>query len=185
MGIFTRKAELDGEAPAWLPTVDMATARPVIFALANARAASDAETGAAIARFVSLSERPSTEQLFRLAGNGASHDPDSLEQLLNRPWAWLAAAMRRAGLAGDHHLVLAGLFWACHWTSDLLPRNENLGALEELGLCPIAPALKAEILALGMASADRVPADFVVARNQRGQLLAGSLALTAPALLGR
>jgi hypothetical protein len=184
MGIFSPKRAPNAKDPAWTPTVDMAAARPTIFALANSPGGNDVENGAAIARFVQLSERPSTVQVIQLAAKAGNDRSRLIEQTLNRPWTWLAAVMRQAGTAGDHHLVLAGLWWACYWTSDLLPRNNNISALDELELCPIEPTLKAEILALGLASAGKLPENFVVAGDQTGQLLVGTLALAAPRLLG-
>jgi hypothetical protein len=184
MAIFARKPARDASAQVWAPTIDTVTARPVIFALASAPGLNDAQAGAAIAAFVRLSERPSTEQLLRLAANAGSSRDAVIRQALDRPWTWLAAVMRQAGSAGDHHLVLAAMFWACYWTSNLLPRNNTLGALEELGLSPIDTAIKKEILSLGKNSAEKLPEDFVVAGDETGQLLAGTLALAAPELLG-
>jgi hypothetical protein len=184
MGLFNRQPVSNTRSPAWTPTVDMATAGPVVFALADYPSGNDARNAAALATFVRLSGRPSTEQLIKLIASAPSSSRDSVtDQLLNRPWTWLAAVMRQAASAGDHHLVLMGLWWACYWTSDLLPRNNNIGALEELGLCPIARSLKTEILSLGLASADQLPAEFVVAGDETGHLTAGKLADVAAALL--
>jgi hypothetical protein len=184
MGIFTRASAADADRMAWTPAVDLVTARPVIFALAGSPAGRDQGNAAAMGEFVRLAERPSTEQLLRLAAQSASSDRESaIEQLVNRPWTWLAAAMRLAAEAGDHHLVLAGLWWAVYWTNVLLPRNSTVSALEVLRLSPIAPGPTADILALGLASAARLPDGFVVAGDQSGQVTAGWLASVAPDLL--
>jgi hypothetical protein len=185
MGIFTRTSAADLDRNAWTPTVELTTARPVIFALADGPAEGDDVNAAAIAEFARLAERPSTDELLQLAAHSPAGDREAvIERLVNRPWTWLAAAMGQAAGAGDDHLVLAGLWWAVYWTHVLFPRNSSVSALEELRLSPIAPDLKADILALGLASAGRLPAHFVVAGDQSGQVTAGWLASVAADLLG-
>jgi hypothetical protein len=185
MGIFTRTSTADPDRTAWTPAVDLATARPVIVALtASAGGRADVDP-AAIAELARLAERPSTGELLQLAAHAPASDREAvIEQLVNRPWTWLAAAMRAAAGAGDDQLVLAGLWWAVYWTYVLFPRNSSVGALEELRLSPIAPALKADILSLGLASAALLPAHVVVAGDQSGQVTAGWLASAAAGLLG-
>lgn len=182
--------EPNAGVPVWSPTVDMRTARPVVFALADYPGGNDVRNYDAVTTFVRLSERPPTQRLLQIVADTVAANPSYgqgslIEQLLNRPWNWLALVMWRAGSDGDHHLVLAGLWWACYWTSELLPRNNSIGALEEWGLCPIRPSLKTEILSLGIASASRLPENFVVAGDQTGQLLVGRLAQIAPEILRR
>jgi hypothetical protein len=88
----------------------------------------DMQVRSAIAEFVRLSERPPLAQAQRLIHS----EPD----VMARPWAWLAAVMRRARDSGDHHLAAAGLQWACYWTAILAPRLDP-GTLMELELDPI------------------------------------------------
>jgi hypothetical protein len=185
MGIFTRTSGADSDRTTWTPTVDLTSAGPVILALADSPGGGDAVNAAAIAELARLAERPSTDELLQLAAHSPASEREAvIEQLVNRPWTWLAAAMRQAAAAGDNRLVLAGLWWAVYWTHVLFPRNSSVSALEELRLSPIAPDLKADILALGLASAGRLPAHFVVAGDQSGQVTAGWLASVAGDLLG-
>jgi hypothetical protein len=172
MALFKKKPKASQPAaPSWSPHVDLPTARPVVFALANAPKSNDAQVRSAIADFVRLSERPSLER--------ALHDPESL----HRPWVWLAASMRQAAAADDHHMASAALFWACYWTSGLVPQLD-LGAFVELELDPIPEQRKAEIQSLGVASAQQLPNDFVVVGDETGAIYAGSLAATAATQLG-
>lgn len=165
-------------APSWSPTVNMQTARPAVFALADAPASDAAQVRSAIATFVRLSEKPSMDDP-RQAAQAYMQDPECL----HRPWVWLAAVMRQAAAASDHHTAVAALFWACYWTSDLVPRN-NLGGLLELELDPIPERHKAEILSLGLASAHQLPADFLIVGDETGSVRAGWLADVAAAQLG-
>jgi hypothetical protein len=176
MALFKKRpAEQQSTPSSWTPTVDLDTDRPVVFALANAPVSNDMQVRSAIAQFVRLSERPSLEQALNLIRTEPA--------VLHRPWIWLAAVMREATAAGDHHLATAGLYWACYWTNDLVPRN-NLGSLMELELDPIPVPQKAELLALGLASASQLPEDFVIVGDETGQIHAGPLAQSAGALLG-
>jgi nitroreductase len=165
--------------PPWSPTVDLATARPAIFALAMAPESNDAQVRSAVATFVRLSERPSTEDAYQVSSLMRS-DPEMT--FLERPWMWLTAAMREAAAAEDHHLAAAALFWACYWTSNLVPRA-NLAVFMELRIDPIKPPLKAEILSLGVASAQELPSDFIVVGDATGSVLAGWLAESAAFML--
>jgi hypothetical protein len=106
------------------------------------------------------------------------HDPD----VFSRPWIWLVAVMRQAAAAGDHHLVAAGLYWACYWSSNLAPRN-NGQCLIQLELDEIADQQKAQILEVGVASARGLPANCVVMRDDTGRTEAGLLAVTADKLI--
>lgn len=174
MALF-KKRQPETPAPAWVPTVDLVSARPVVFALANAPVSNDGQVRAAIAQFDRLSERPQLEQAIHLIGR----EPD----ILNRPWVWLAEVMRRAAAEGDHHLAAAGLFWACYWSSALVPKC-GLGDFMEMELDPIPPHHKREIHAVGVASAAQLSEDFLVVGNQTGSVQAGPLAQQAAAQLG-
>jgi hypothetical protein len=179
MSLFKKKRQdPPPEAPAWTPTVSLELARPVVFALANAPVSSDVQVRSAIASFVRLSERPSMDNPHRFAA-AYLQDPECIY----RPWAWLAAVMRDAAAAGDHHLAAAGLFWACHWTSELVPRN-NSASFMELELDPIPAHRKIEIHRLGVASAQQLPPDFLVVGDQTGSVHAGPLAELAAKQLG-
>lgn len=175
MALFKKRSDPQPAAPTWSPTVNLETARPTVFALAKAPASSDVEVRSAIADFVRRSEKPSLERAL----DQIRTDPDCL----HRPWIWLAAVMRDASAAGDDHLAAAALFWACYWTYTLVPRN-NLGAFMELELDPIPTRWKKEILALGVASAERLPPDFVIIGDETGSIQAGPVAATAAAQLG-
>lgn len=170
-----RPSEALPAPPAWVPTVDMTTARPVVFALAYAPASNDVEVRSAIGQFGRLSERPSFEEAFFLRRT----DPDCL----HRPWIWLAAVMREAAAGGDHHVAAAALYWACYWTYNLVPRN-NVGSFIELGLDPIPTPRKAELASLGVASARQLPEDFVIVGDASATINAGFLAESAGAMLG-
>lgn len=175
MALFKKRQDPPPATPAWSPTVNLESARPVVVALANTPTSNDGQVRSAIATFVRLSERPSLERALRLMRT----DPDCL----HRPWIWLAAAMRDAAAAGDHHMAAAGLFWACHWTSSLVPRN-NVGSFMELELDPIPVHLKAEILSLGVASAQQLPPEFLIVGDETGSVQAGPLAANAAVQLG-
>ncbi len=176
MPIFKRRPAKDESLPpTWAPTVEISTARPVVFALANAPVSSDAQVRSAIAEFVRLSGKPPLEQAVHLIRT----DPD----VVHRPWIWLAAVMREAAAAGDHHLAAAALYWACYWTSSLVPRN-NMASFIQLELDPIPAPRKAELLSLGIASASQLPEDFVIVGDETAQIHAGFLALNAGALIG-
>lgn len=174
MALF-KKRESVVAAPTWTPTINLHTSRPVVFALANAPVSNDGQVRSAIAQFVQMSERPPLEEAIHLI----QRDPD----VLHRPWIWLAAVMQEASAHGDHHLATAGLFWACYWTSVLVPRN-NTGSFMELELDLIPVPRKAQIASLGVSAARELPADFVVVGDPTGQIHAGSLAESAPSLLG-
>ena len=83
----------------WTPTVDLATARPVLFALASAPASTDAQVRQAIAELIHVSGRPSLLEAIELL----KHEPD----VVHRPWIWLAAAIREAAAAGDNEVAAA------------------------------------------------------------------------------
>jgi hypothetical protein len=160
---------------AWVPTIDLAVARPAVFALANAPASGDVQVRAAVAEFVRLSERPSLEKALDLIRS----DPD----VLNRPWMWLTSVMNEADASGDHHLAAAGLFWACYWTSQLLPRM-NLGSMIDIELDPIPESLRIGIASVGTSAARQLPPEFVVVGDESGNITAGPLAHSAAAMLG-
>jgi hypothetical protein len=176
MGIFDRRRTPPEAPPPYQPTVDMRTARPAVFALAYAMASNDTQVRAAIANLARLSGRPPLEQRDSMIQN----EPG----VLQRPWVWLAAVMRQAGDIDDYHLAAAALLWAVHWTAILVPRiGQDAAAFAELELDPIPPALKTEIRDLGIASARRLPPEFVIAGDDSGQVHAGQLAETAGTLL--
>lgn len=176
MALFKkRQAEEVAASPAWAPTVDLATARPAVFALANAPVSNDMQVRSAIATFVRLGGRPPLEVMLHLIRT----EPE----VTYRPWIWLAAVMREAAAAGDDHLAAAGLYWACYWTSTLVPRNK-LGDFLELELDPIPAPRKAELLSLGVASARQLPEDFVIVGDETGTVHAGPLADMASTQLG-
>ena len=174
MPLFKKK-EAPAPPPTWSPSFDLEKARQVVFALANAPISNDAQVRSAIAEFVRLSERPPLEKAVHLI----QRDPD----VLHRPWIWLAAVMQEASAKGDHHLAAAGLYWACYWTSDLVPRN-NMGSFMELELDPIPGPRKAQIAALGVSAARELPPEFVIVGDATGQIQAGPLAESASVLLG-
>lgn len=180
MALFKKKKRQVSQpmVPAWSPTVDLATARPAVFSLANAHVSNDMQVRAAIADFVRLSERPSTEDTYQFAAE-LIRDPECTR----RPWAWLAAVMRDASAAGDHHLAAAALSWACYWTSDLVPRN-SMAEFIVLELDPIPEPRKAEILSLGVAAAKQLPVGFAVVGDEINSVRAGPLADKAATLLG-
>lgn len=174
MGLFSKRAP-EPPVPAWAPNVDLTVARPAIFALAQAPASTDWQVRSAIAEFVRLSQRPSLERALNLI----QRDPD----VLNRPWIWLVAAMQKGSADGDHHVAVAGLYWACYWTSNLVPRND-LGGFIDLELDPIPVPNKKEILQAGLEAAGHLPSDFIVVGDETGQLPAGLIADTAQTMLG-
>jgi hypothetical protein len=166
--------------PAWTPTVDLATARPAVFALAYAPNSTDGQVVAAIAEF------------GRLSGsvNGPDVNPHTIARLLSddpkasfvhRPWIWLCEVARIAASRNDHHLAAACLFWAYHRTMTLVPRND-VATFMQLGLDPIPPALKAEILKVGMESLAQLPEDFVIVGDDTGVVQAGPLLRLAPGM---
>jgi hypothetical protein len=155
----------------------MATAKPAVFALANAPVSNDVQVRAALANLARLSERPSPERAIMMI----RAEPE----VLSRPWIWLIAVMRQAADAGDHHLAAAGLYWACYWTSSLVPKVGNsIGDYMDLELDPISGKYKADILALGVSSASQLPGDFTIVGNETGQIQAGPLAVQAQRMLG-
>ena len=172
MVLFGRKKGLTSEVnkTPWAPKVDLNTARPAVFALAYTPVSNEMQFHRAIADFVHLSGTPSSEDAYRFA-QALLDDP----KVANRPWVWLAAVMREAAAAGDHHLAAAGLFWACHWTSNIVPRN-NSGGFVQLDLFPIRPETKEELLSVGVASARQLPEDFLIVGDETGKVQAGPLA---------
>jgi hypothetical protein len=139
----------------------------------------DAEKRSAIKTLARLSGRPSADrQIMVLIRN----EPN----VLQRPWRWLVAVMREAAGSGDHHLAVAGLCWSCHWTADLVPLIgvRNIGAFMDIELDPISPELKREILAVGVASARQLPADFVIFDDGTNQVWAADVAEASAGLLG-
>jgi hypothetical protein len=180
MALFGRKKGLTSEVNRthWAPRVDLNTARPAVFALANTPVSNDMQFHRAIADFVRLSGTPSSEDSYRFA-QALLDDP----KVTNRPWVWLSAVMREAAAADDNHLAAAGLFWACHWTSNIVPRN-NSGGFVQLDLFPIPPETKEELLFLGVASARKLPEDFLIVGDETGQVHAGPLADLAGSQLG-
>jgi hypothetical protein len=166
----------DPEPSVWVPTVEMGSARPAVFMLAQAPAMNDGQVRSAIAELVRLSETPPLAQAQHMIGS----EPD----VLARSWKWLAAVMRGARDSGDYPLAAAGLLWALHWTAGLVPRLDS-NAFVELELYPIPSAWQAEILKLGLAATSNLPDDFVVAGDETGQMHAGVLARQASGILGQ
>lgn len=181
MGIFGRREQAQPASPtAYEPVIDMRTARPAVFALAHSMSSNDAQVRAAIANLARLSDRPPPMGILAM-----NRESVHLQRVLERPWIWLAAVMRQAGESGDHHLVMAALLWALHWTTILVPKigADNWAAFAELELNPVPPHCKKEILALGLASARQLPEDFVIAGDKTGEMRAGDLARLAGNLL--
>ena len=149
----------------------------MVFSLAHAMALNDVEVRAAIADMVRLSGRPPLARAVEMARD----EPD----VQRRPWIWLVAVMRQADKSGDYHLAVAALFWSIYWTATLVPKieNSNPATFAELELDPIPATLKAEIRALGLASASQLPEDFVIAGDHTGQVRVGDIAEFATSLL--
>jgi hypothetical protein len=166
MGLFDSSSPTS-DPDLWRPAVDLATARPVVFALANSPRTSDDEVLVAISDLGRLSDRPDDplEIAFQLGD-----DPD----VVHRPWIWLRAVVLAAAADHDDHLVAAGLFWAFLWTTDVVPRG-NPRAFVELGLDPIPLGVMADILAIGIASLTRLPADFVIVGDETAAVHADAL----------
>lgn len=159
----------------WLPRVELQTAGPVIWGLANVPGQADADVRLAICRFVSLSEGLPPERAIHLMGT----EPD----VVHRPWVWLTAAMRAADAADDPALAAAGLYWATYWTSILAPRLA-LADFLDLGIDPIPVHLKTEIVEIGVAATEKLPPEQVIVGDDSGQILAGMLASTAARMMG-
>jgi hypothetical protein len=180
MGIFRRRQDAPQvTSPPYQPIVDMRTAKPAVFTLAHAMGLNDTEVRAAIANFAQLSGRPRLEEILPTMRD----DSDAP----NRPWIWLAAVMRQAGKSGDHALAVAALFWSAYWTATLVPKIGDtwLAFVEQdINLDPIPPALKKEILTLGLASASQLPDDLIIAEDATGAARVGWIAATAETFLG-
>lgn len=93
MALFGRKKEPTsaGSETYWTPKVDLNTARPAVFALANTPVSDYMQFCSAIGDFVDLSGTPSSEDAYRFA-RALADDPN----VIHRPWVWLAAVMRRS-----------------------------------------------------------------------------------------
>ncbi|HEV7759037.1 MAG TPA: hypothetical protein VGO78_08605 [Acidimicrobiales bacterium] len=169
MGLFDsdRHGSPTNDPDRWTPTVDLATARLVVFALANSPRAGEDQVRLAIAKLGRLSDRPDDplEIAFQLGD-----DPD----VVHRPWIWLRAVVLAAAADRDDHLVAAGLFWAFLWTTNFVPRG-NPRSFVELGLDPIPLGLAVDILAIGIASLTRLPADFVIVGDETAVVHAHAL----------
>jgi hypothetical protein len=177
VAIFGRRRSPDQGEPQWVPNVDLEVARPVVFALADTPAMNDAQVRAALADFRRLAEAVPFERAVRLI----EVEPD----VVSRPWKWLIAAMRVAGARDEDHLVAAGLFWACYWTSSLVPLgNGNVGFFMELGIDPIPSEMKNEILRSSAPSVDHLPPQFIVAGEPSDGITADWLSTQAGKLLG-
>ena len=109
----------------------MTTARPAVFALADTPGVNEMQVLAAIQNFTRLAEAVPMERAVMLI----AAEPD----VVSRPWKWLLAVMREAAATGDHHLTVAGLYWACYWTSSLVPRNNNVAFFMECRSTPYRP----------------------------------------------
>lgn len=141
-------------SPAWIPKVDLETARPAVIGLACAAAAPHAQVTAAIAEFVRLSERPTdVARLTTLART----EPD----VAQRPWRWLRSVMQAALAAGEPRLACAALYWALNWTFVLGPRLDPEEFIE-LGIDPIPQDLKAEIAEIGLAATQAMPPEAII-----------------------
>jgi hypothetical protein len=175
VGIFGRRRSPQLGKPAWMPRVDMESARPAVFALADTPALADGQVRAAIAEFTRLAETVPLERAVALM----QVEPD----VTSRPWKWLVEVLRVAVERGDHHLAAAGLFWACYWTSSLVPRFNNVGFFMEVGVDPIPSALKSALLDNGLRSLNMLPDHFIIAGDATGQITAGWLKMQASDLL--
>jgi hypothetical protein len=144
--------------PAWAPTVDLATARPVVFALARSVHTTEGQVRRAIAELRRLGDWPVDDDL----------------DVTQRPWSWLRSVARTAAASGDDHLAAACLLWAFHWTTDLARRNGG-ESFAGVGLAPIRIDVKVDILAIGIASLTRLPVDFVIAGDGIDAVRAGRL----------
>jgi hypothetical protein len=158
----------------WVPSVAMSSARPAVFMLAQALAMNDIQVRTAIAELVRLSDTPPVAQAQHMTGRE--------QDVMARPWKWLSAVMREAQESGDYALTAAGLLWALHWTTILVPKLDSASFME-LGLHPIPAPLKGEIQEIGLGALSNLPSDFVVAGDETGQMLAGHLAKLAGDLL--
>jgi hypothetical protein len=167
MGLSDRHSSPTNDPGPWRPTVDLAMARPVVFALATLPRSSRGQVQLAISDFGRLSDRPADPlEIAFLLGD----DPD----VVHRPWIWLRAVVLAAAADRDDHLVAAGLFWAFLWTTNLVPQG-NPRSFVELGLDPIPVGLMVDILAIGIASLARLPGDFVIVGDETSAVHADAL----------
>jgi hypothetical protein len=162
MSISTGSTNGSSPPAMWGPTVDLATARPVVFALARAPKTSDDQPRTAVAELLRLSDQ--------LHGAGGD-DGDQ------RPWIWLRAVAVQAAAGNDHHLAAACLLWAFVWSTD--PRwREDAGSLPAIRL-----DLKLDILAVGIAALSRLPVQFVIVGTGTDEVRAGPLLDRATTML--
>ncbi|MFE9169887.1 hypothetical protein ACFYNZ_10240 [Streptomyces kebangsaanensis] len=178
MALFKKKGNEQTTAPAWSPRVDLASAGPIVHALAQATASNDAQIRSAIAAQVRASDAPTDETVIAM---NIQSDPT----LVARPWIWLIAVQREAVAAGDHHLSAAALLWAGYFTHFLVPiypRPIDVWFDTQLDLIP--SDLKTEILALGTSSANQLPPDFAIVSDATGAFTAELLTTTAASWLG-
>ena len=175
MAIFGRRRSLRPSEPTWAPGVSIETARPIVFALADAPGSNDSQVRAAIAEFRRLSDAVPLERAVALM----DVEPD----VVSRPWKWLAEVLRVSGERGDYHLAAAGLYWACYWTSGLVARNNSVAFFMDIGVDPISAAQKATLLDYGLQSLNMLPEAFVIAEDATGQITAGWLRKHASDLL--
>lgn len=161
--------------PAWTPTVNVDTARPAVFALANAPASNDPQNRAAIAAWCSLSNAPRTpEEFVRVVGSNRN--------VMERVWYWLRAVSQSASESGDHHLVGACLFWTLYWVTDLQPLLRANREMEIL-VGDVPADARADIKRIGIDSMQALPPDFVIVGDETGKMEAGLLAETASKVL--
>jgi hypothetical protein len=156
MGIFgARAGKTNG--PSQQPAIDLATAAPIVYALAKAPSYTSEQLRHAVADWANASNGP-----LDLAASFSGP-----EDMAERPWEWLVWVQRTATASGDEHVAAAALWWAGYFTSSVV----NAYDYGDLAIFASIPAhLKSEILRLGKAAAANLPEQFRIAGDETGEI---------------
>ena len=164
------------------PTIDLPAGRAALLEAIQAtnssgRLAPD-QTESIIKRVLVLGGAPRNE--YDMASQLSGGD---VNEVLRRPWVWLAANTSHAHLNGDHEFVAFSAFWVHMWKNMLYPKFGNYEHLTYM-TSDVPPETVAEISALAQSSLALLPADYVLFGNESGQITAGWLGEHVGLLLG-
>jgi hypothetical protein len=147
-----------GPRPVDVASVDLANARTVVVALAQA-VGSDSRMRGAISRLLSACDMPqaSNTRAFMAA---LSED----RYLTTRPWRWLRAVAAKANEEGQSDIAAVIAYWSWGWNAVVVPHQTGADLLD-LGFDkPPADALE-DILKQGGFAVSHLADEFVVAQT--------------------
>lgn len=186
MGLFGRKKPSESvrhtaAVDSWKPDVNLEVARPLVFKMiytTHTVGVGNDVIEHVLHQFGNASGTP-VEPMALMDYDSRIYD---YGVILQRPWVWLAAVAQAAAVSGDHALVGACAFWAHHWKNVMQPR---FGPYErQFWLIGSVPGdVRRTLCELGVESLSQLAPDFVLFGDDTGQIHAGTLKRSLPAML--